>query len=474
MNAVQEPQNSPEREIVITRLIDAPIERVWRAWADPSEIVQWWGPHGFKTDTNRREFKPGGTWKHTMIGPDGTRYPNAARYEEIVEHERIVYTNGGGREGGDKGVHFRAVVTFVALGNKTEITLRSVFDTPAEREFVAREYRAVEGGEQTLGRLATLVEGGFLISRLVDAPREKVWKCWTEPERLAAWFGPKGFETLAARLDFRPGGDYHYGIRGNGVEMWGKWTFREIDAPGRLVFLSAFSDKDGGLGRHPLAPTWPAQMMTTVLFADFGARTLITIQWSPYAAGEAERRTFAEGMASMNQGWSGTFERLDAYLKEAPDLVLTRLIDAPRERVWKAWTEPAQFAQWWGPRMFTCPACEIDVRPGGRIKLQMQGPEGSPYSAPMPMGGEFLEVVAPERIVFTALAFPDGNGGWKLDNHNTVVLRDRNGKTELTLSVIVRKFSPEIAQALAGMQDGWSQSLDKLAAITASGGDRHG
>ena len=106
-------------------------------------------------------------------------------------------------------------------------------------------------------------------------------------------------------------------VLGNGVDMWGKWTFKEIDAPGKLVFIDAFSDKDGGLGRHPLAPTWPAQMMTTVLFSDFGPKTLITIQWSPYEADEVERKTFSEGMVSMNQGWSGTFERLDAYLKES-------------------------------------------------------------------------------------------------------------------------------------------------------------
>jgi uncharacterized protein YndB with AHSA1/START domain len=307
-----------DREIVITRLIDAPLDRVWRAWADPKEIVQWWGPHGFTTDTDRREFKPGGMWKHTMIGPDGVRYPNAARYEEIVEKERIVYTNGGGREGDNKGVHFRAIVTFVAKDDKTELTMLSVFNTPAERDMVVREYGAIEGGKQTLSRLAAHVAGEFVISRLVDAPREKVWTCWTEPARLAAWFGPKGFETVTAKLDFRLGGLYHYCIRGNGVEMWGKWTFKEIDAPARLVFINAFSDKDQGLGRHPVAPTWPAQMMTTVLLSDFGPKTLITIQWSPYESSQAERQTFTEGMASMHQGWSGTFERLDTYLKEIP------------------------------------------------------------------------------------------------------------------------------------------------------------
>ena len=318
MNTADKTQTDASREIVITRLIDAPLERVWRAWADPKEIVKWWGPHGFKTDTDRREFKEGGMWKHTMVGPDGARYPNAARYEEIVEKERIVYTNGGGREGADKGVHFRAVVTFVAKGDKTELTLRSVFDTPADRDRVVREYGAVEGGKQTLSRLAAHVAGDFLISRLVEAPRDQVWKCWTDPERLAAWFGPKDFETITAKLDFRPGGTYHYCMRGNGVEMWGKWTFEEIDAPGRLVFINAFSDKDRGLGRHPLAPTWPAQMTTTVLFADFGSRTLITVQWSPYEASEIERKTFTDGMAGMDQGWSGTFDRLDAYLRQGP------------------------------------------------------------------------------------------------------------------------------------------------------------
>jgi len=309
------PAAASEREIVITRVINAPLARVWRAWADPRDIVRWWGPHGFSTDADQRDFKAGGFWKHTMIGPDGTRYPNAAHYEEIVEGERIVYTNGGGRDGGT-GVHFRATVTFVAKGEQTEITLRSTFSTPAERDRVVREFGAIEGGRQTLSRLAALVEGDFLISRLVDAPREKVWRCWVEPERLAAWFGPKGFETIAANLDFRPGGTYHYGIRGDGLDLWGKWTFREIDAPARLVFVSAFSDKDGGPGRHPMAPTWPAQMLTTVDLAEVGPKTLITIRWSPLDATDTERQTFTDGMASMTQGWGGTFERLDAYLSE--------------------------------------------------------------------------------------------------------------------------------------------------------------
>ena len=152
-------------------------------------------------------------------------------------------------------------------------------------------------------------------------------------------------------------------------------------------------------------------------------------------------------------------------VKGKQTLTLKRVIGAPRERVWKAWTDPKQFAKWWGPTEFTAPVCELDVRPGGKINVHMKGPDGSPWAEPMPMGGVFLEIVPPERLVFTATAFPNGKGGWKLENHNTVVLADKGGKTELTLTVVVMKSSPETAGALAGMEEGWSQSLEKLAII---------
>src|SRR5262249_38843068 len=154
----------------------------------------------------------------------------------------IVYTNGGGRaDGGAAGVRFRAIVTFVDRGGRTELTLRAVFDTAAERERTVRDYGAIEGGKQTLARLDAHVTGAFQLSRLVAAPRSRVWRAWTEPEALAAWFGPRDFTTIAARLDFRPGGVYHYGMRGpNDLEVWGKWTFREIVAPELLVFVDAF------------------------------------------------------------------------------------------------------------------------------------------------------------------------------------------------------------------------------------------
>jgi uncharacterized protein YndB with AHSA1/START domain len=151
-------------------------------------------------------------------------------------------------------------------------------------------------------------------------------------------------------------------------------------------------------------------------------------------------------------------------VKKKPNLVLTRLIDASPERVFKAWIDPAQFAKWWGPHHFTAPRVELDVRPGGKITVFMQGPKGSPWEKPYPMGGEFREISRFNRLVFTA-TLPDGKGGLALENLNEVTFKDKGGKTEMTLTVTVLKHTPEAAGALAGMEQGWSQSLEKLVVL---------
>ena len=155
----------------------------------------------------------------------------------------------------------------------------------------------------------------FIISREFNAPRNRVWQAWTEPERLQQWFSPKGFSVLAAKLDLRAGGTYHYGMRTpDGKEMWGKWLIREVAKPERLVFVNTFSDAQGGLTRHPFAPDWPQKMLSTVTFEDLGKRTRLTIRWEPIEASDAEINTFDSGRPSMTQGWGGTFENLTAYL----------------------------------------------------------------------------------------------------------------------------------------------------------------
>src|SRR5262245_37349672 len=109
----------------------------------------------------------------------------------------------------------------------------------------------------------------FVISRVFDAPRELVWKAFTDPERMKQWWGPKGFKVLTSKMDFRLGGTYLYGMRApDGSAMWGKFVYREIVVPERMVLITSFSDESGGVTRHPMAPTWPLQMLSTFTFEE--------------------------------------------------------------------------------------------------------------------------------------------------------------------------------------------------------------
>ena len=156
------------------------------------------------------------------------------------------------------------------------------------------------------------------MTRTFDAPRDKVWKAWTERERLLQWFGPKGFRMTTAKLDLRPGGKFHYSLQApDGKEMWGKFVYREIDAPERIVLVNSFSDEKGGLTRHPFSATWPLEMLSTTTLTEEGGKTKLTIEWSPLDPTDAERKTFDTSHDGMKQGWTGTFDQLAEYLAKS-------------------------------------------------------------------------------------------------------------------------------------------------------------
>ncbi len=159
----------------------------------------------------------------------------------------------------------------------------------------------------------------FVISRVFDAPRDLVWKAFTEAERMKEWWGPKGFTVIASKMDLRVGGIYHYGMKApDGSAVWGKFVFREIVPTERMVFINSFSDEAGGTTRHPMHVAWPLEMLSIFTFEDQpGRKTKVTIRWSPYNATDEERNTFDAGHDSMRQGWGGTLDQFTDYLAKA-------------------------------------------------------------------------------------------------------------------------------------------------------------
>ncbi|HTW63871.1 MAG TPA: SRPBCC domain-containing protein [Bryobacteraceae bacterium] len=459
---------SSSREIIASRIFDAPRELVFETWTDPTHISNWWGPRGFQTVTHEMDVRPGGVWRHTMRGPDGRDYPNETRYVEVVSPERLVYEHISPPE-------FQTTVTFVETGGKTRVNVRMVFESAELRDRVALEYGAVEGLNQTLERLgeelASMSQPQFEISRTFDAPRDLVWKAFTESKRLMHWWGPRGLSWVSGKLDLRPGGMFHYCMRSpEGQEMWGKFVYREIDAPARLVFVNSFCDAAGDTVRAPFNAQWPLEVLNTVTFSEHAGRTTITVRGGPINAPAEEREVFRNASQSMEQGFSGTFDQLTAYLvtQRHPlvvrtqgdrEIVLTRVFDAPRDLVFEAWTKPQHVVHWYGRHGWNLEVCEIDLRVGGRWRYVMRGPKGRSIG----LGGAYLEIARPERLVSTE-SFDDYPG----ESINTVTLTEQNGQTTLTITGLAS--STEIRDAIikSGMEEGAAETMDRLAGVLAS------
>lgn len=305
----------------------------------------------------------------------------------------------------------------------------------------------------------------FSISRVLHAPRELVYTVHTEPKHLARWLSPQGFESIKAVQDFSVGGTYHYGLKGpGGAEMWGRQVYLAIVPNEKIVLIQSFSDKDGGMSRHPMSPTWPLEMLVTTTFEDLGGgQCRVTVTWKPHNPDDAARATFDGARQGMTGGFEGTFKKLEEYLASLQgkkdlvgypsdtEMVFTRVVEAPRSLVWKAHVTPGMVEQWWGPEGFRTTTHEISITTGGVWRMTMHGPDGKGY--PNKLG--YLEVKPEEllrydhgdfervhfrvttqflaegasrtkivtRIVFTSKEQRDGIATHAIDGHNSTMGR---------------------------------------------------
>jgi len=150
--AARSDERVPADEPIIefTRLLDAPRALVWEVFTDPKHLAHWWGPNGFSITTHNHAARAGGVWAYVMHGPDGRDYDNKVSYAEVVKPERLVYSHG---TSGDPDM-FHVTITLADESGKTRLVMHSRFPSVAARDAVIRDVGALEGGRQTLGRLA--------------------------------------------------------------------------------------------------------------------------------------------------------------------------------------------------------------------------------------------------------------------------------------------------------------------------------
>ncbi len=306
------------RELVVTRLVNAPREMVYKVWTEPEHIAQWWGPNGFTNTISEMSVKPGGVWRYIIHAPDGTDFPNRIVYTEVVPGEKLVYVHSDDIDNDPNSFH--VFVTFEAVGAKTKVTMTSTFASAEILQMLTKEYGVTEGANQTLNRLeAHLVcipdIVSLVISRELDAPKELVFKVWTDPEHLARWWGPQGASVEVKSFDLKPGGMFHYLMKHPMAgEIWGKFVYREIIAPEKLVFVSSFSDEGGGYAANPWLPVWPEHVLNVLTLSENGGKTQLVLKAGPINATEEEIAAFNALSSSMQEGFAGTFDKLNEYL----------------------------------------------------------------------------------------------------------------------------------------------------------------
>lgn len=289
-------------EIANSRTFDAPRELVFSMFTKPEHVAWWYGPHGFQTETQSMDFRPGGAWIFVMRGPDGTEYPNHVTYRVIDPPNRLVYTH--------VAPPFEATITFEDVAGKTRVNWVMKFEGADVRDFVAIEHNAVKGLEQTLTRLdefagynataAAATGPEMIVTRLFDAPRELVFKANTDPEMLRQWWGPHHAKNLSVDIDLRVGGEWRVKqeVFGEIHDFSGKYV--EIDPPSKLAMTFVW----GGA---------PDDVITTYnSYEDEGGKTRLTgrIVFSSLAMRD---RMLSQGMAG---GMMQSNERLDMLLEE--------------------------------------------------------------------------------------------------------------------------------------------------------------
>lgn len=293
-----------EREVVITRVFDAPRDVVFEAWINPRHLAQWFGPKVFTNPVSEVDARVGGKWKVVMRAPDGTEYPAVGVYREIVKPERLAFTNDAVDKDGSKILEGFTTVTFEELDGKTKLTLvtRAKGLRPGTEHMLA----GMEAGwSQSFDKLRTLMESkrvvvtkptekDLMFTRTFDAPRELVFEVWTDPKHVGQWWGPMGFRTETFAMDVRPGGEWTLVMHGpDGKEYQNRIVYSEVVRPERLVY------RHGEL------------FQTTVTFEDVGGKTKLTMRMV-FESGAQRDEIISQYHA--DEGGAQTLGRLSEYL----------------------------------------------------------------------------------------------------------------------------------------------------------------
>ena len=396
--------NNNQQQLEIRRSFDATAAAVFQAFTTPHALLQWWAPPGITMEISKFELHEGGTFLYCFVLPDGNRMWGKFVYGKIIEPNSIEFINSFCDAEGNilpnpmSPVWPREVFNRLELveeDGKTQMILTGHPLNASEEEtnmFYQNMQNINNGFKATFTQLdaylskaqSTHSEVRMRLERTLNAPISLVWEMWTDAAHLANWWAPKGFIIPVCKWQPVPQSEIYVEMQapdGTIYPMDGK--ILEVLEPSKLVFLSAALD---GNGKRLF------EVHNSIALEEQGTGTLMTLDTivtniQPGAM---------QYIVGQEAGWSSSIEKLNDYTATLMrSMYVTRILNAPIDLVWQAWTEPDRIAKWWGPVGFTNTIQRMDVRPGGDWEFIMHGPDGTNY----PNLNSYVEVIHHRKIV---------------------------------------------------------------------------
>lgn len=326
-------------EIIETSVFDAPRELVFKTMNDPKLIPKWLGPRNLTTTVDEMDFRPGGKYRYIHRDAEGKKYVFSGVFREIAPPERTVLTFNYEAMPSHESV---VTTTFEEQNGRTKVSSKTVFQSVEDRDGMLQSGME-SGARETMDRFAELLDeiqtGKYdvetsgarsfelVISRVFDAPRELVWKAWTDCTYVTRWWGPKGFTAPFCKNDIRVGGKSLYAMRApmgkevwSGKTIWSTGIYREVVPSKRIVTTDSFADEMGNVvpaTQYGMNPDFPLELLVTVTFEDYEGKTQLTLHHVGFPS-EADRD-------GAREGWN---ESLDKFAKVIAELKKEKMMVA--------------------------------------------------------------------------------------------------------------------------------------------------
>jgi uncharacterized protein YndB with AHSA1/START domain len=311
-------------EMVITHKFAAPRDLVYKIYTDPKLIPEWWGPRNLTTTVEKMELRTGGVWRYIQRDPENNIYPFYGVYHSLEPNRRIISTF---EWEGMPGHVILATTSFEERDGITIVTQQDIFQSTQDRDGMINqgmEQGLIEGDERFNELLERMKSNPMMseskamhhgksltITRTFDAPPERVWQEWTNPNMYMCWWGPKDFNYCGAKVDLRVGGKYLNCMVGpDGKQIWSTGVYKEIKEPNRFVVTDSFADEHGNIvpaSYYGMTSDLPLELEVEVTLEDLGGRTKMTLEHCGLPEGEILDLT--------RQGWNESFDKLDTCLR---------------------------------------------------------------------------------------------------------------------------------------------------------------